>query len=454
MARRKNKGNIPTFFSLPQSSKVSFKVKKTTSNNQPANSQYPDDSIKPRGDYEDTFLLDESIEGRPRIFSPEQTYNYKSAWKRYQKGMELVQREQVLEDPGDSDKYKCVSPKAPKGYWEITKKNTDPPDPPDCIPINLEWTTISIGNVNPTLTPTVFYSANSKVGVLTQNFVDLFFPDQADDDLTESFTFAQRSEWFRYIEGSEITASVSGLINIEWGVNTPQNSSDNIFFVAYLKFFTTQGYEEILEVNSFLFDTNPQQPENGSVQVIYDLPRSISFEIEMQAIPEIYPGEYLYIEIGVTTNVNIPPESIEQTYQARASTKIENNYCSVDDGDDDGDGDEEDNNNEWECNCPDSSKKKDPNPRSTNSNNETPEGWTDSDAGAQNGECKHIWAVRILREEVSLSEIPKDMPISEIFPDSSNDGKNGASGQPRVIGGQGGIGFDNWNHNQRRKADA
>jgi hypothetical protein len=112
-------------------------------------------------------------------------------------------------------------------------------------------------------------------------------------------------------------------------------------------------------------------------------------------------------------------------------------------GDDGNDGDGGDDNGKWQCNCPDSSKKKSPNPNDSNSD-EGEEDWSNTNAGATGGQCKHIWAVRILRGEVTPEEIPTDIPISENFP-------GGSSGEPKVIGGMGGIDFDDWNPGRRRR---
>lgn len=66
-------------------------------------------------------------------------------------------------------------------------------------------------------------------------------------------------------------------------------------------------------------------------------------------------------------------------------------------------------NTSYVCNCPDAIKNK-----SYSVRGGAPPlflDWSSSNAGAQNGECKHIWAVRILRGEVGEADIPKDVPL-------------------------------------------
>ena len=57
-----------------------------------------------------------------------------------------------------------------------------------------------------------------------------------------------------------------------------------------------------------------------------------------------------------------------------------------------------------------------------------------------------FWAVRILRNEVLPEDVPTDIPISENFPF-----QNGESREPKVIGHQGGLEFDDWNPNKRTR---
>ncbi len=84
------------------------------------------------------------------------------------------------------------------------------------------------------------------------------------------------------------------------------------------------------------------------------------------------------------------------------------------------------------CNCPDAIKKK-----SFNLKESSPPltfDWSLSDAGAENGICKHIWAVRIQLGLVEKEDIPKDVPIDI---DSLSNNRDFESWQP----GYGGHAF-------------
>lgn len=63
----------------------------------------------------------------------------------------------------------------------------------------------------------------------------------------------------------------------------------------------------------------------------------------------------------------------------------------------------------FSCSCPDAIKK-----RTFNLKESSPPlvfDWSSSNAGAQDGVCKHIWAVRILLGLVKKEDIPTDVPI-------------------------------------------
>jgi len=56
--------------------------------------------------------------GEPRIFSPEQAYNYKSKYSRYQKSL-LLRPSNILQE-GNIIKYQYYSCHAPNAYWTVT----------------------------------------------------------------------------------------------------------------------------------------------------------------------------------------------------------------------------------------------------------------------------------------------------------------------------------------------
>jgi hypothetical protein len=68
----------------------------------------------------------------------------------------------------------------------------------------------------------------------------------------------------------------------------------------------------------------------------------------------------------------------------------------------------------FSCNCPDASKKK----------NQFYDGvpqivsdWSSSDSGAQNGECKHVWAVKIIMGLVKEGDVPSDILVRPLVSD-------------------------------------
>lgn len=76
------------------------------------------------------------------------------------------------------------------------------------------------------------------------------------------------------------------------------------------------------------------------------------------------------------------------------------------------------------CSCPDAAKL-----RVFNLKENSPplvQDWSNSDAGAQDGICKHIWAVRIMLNLVKKEDIPNDVPIDT---DELEDNRNFESWQ-------------------------
>jgi len=68
----------------------------------------------------------------------------------------------------------------------------------------------------------------------------------------------------------------------------------------------------------------------------------------------------------------------------------------------------------FSCSCPDASKKK------IGFYDDVPQivrDWSASDAGAQDGECKHVWAVKIIMGLVNEGDVPKDMPVNPLTSD-------------------------------------
>ena len=63
------------------------------------------------------------------------------------------------------------------------------------------------------------------------------------------------------------------------------------------------------------------------------------------------------------------------------------------------------------CNCPDAAKSKSFVLNKAGFSYEFNQDWGDSNAGAQNGECKHVWAIKIQLGLVGKDEIPNDVPI-------------------------------------------
>lgn len=61
----------------------------------------------------------------------------------------------------------------------------------------------------------------------------------------------------------------------------------------------------------------------------------------------------------------------------------------------------------FKCDCPDATKQK------RSFFDDTPEivsDWSSSDSGAQDGECKHVWAIRIILGLVEEGDVPTDYP--------------------------------------------
>jgi hypothetical protein len=68
----------------------------------------------------------------------------------------------------------------------------------------------------------------------------------------------------------------------------------------------------------------------------------------------------------------------------------------------------------FSCSCPDGSKKK----------NQFYDGvpqivadWSSSDSGAQDGKCKHVWAVKIIMGLVKEGDVPSDIPVRPLASD-------------------------------------
>ncbi len=651
-------GDVPRFFSLPQSSRMSFKVPGGSRKRRklPDGNYIPDDAIAPRLDFTEDFEF--AVTGVPRIFTPEQTYNYKSAWKRYEKGMELVQQEKVLKDPSDREKYKVLSPKAPNGFWEVSKNDSanfailytyleNSETKEECSLDNWGYKPFTIGNscgsimdeAYPKDTSEYFQGKYNGYPYSTQQEAETILPlisggmfmnnsnysDNPDNTLqgtqssysihngtkyeftstetdpaaftTSGFSISTQSYYVN--EDITVTIDISLAADIKStlkGVGIGINKSPTFQFYNGTDFNVWSNYDYLNTSNpSFSTQFNlasgqnyqifilaffsGEYPEGGTQSLegyaaittnnigykkrkflIYDSSvseaisiQTLDSEDEFKAYLTYHSNNLIYADIkagksihspnfakvyhfditnGGITNPSTQPvdnnnwqNSWTNNYQIseQSSSDIcadsydanqiniveeiiysidfsgvkeqiklqdvsidlqiinatrENDQCIVDaienmpitlpklqypssaqevellavsffpgnsDSDENGGGNG-DGGNKWQCDCPDSSKKKFLNPNNASGNENLSDDWTDSNAGAQNGQCKHIWAVKILRGEVLPEDIPTDMPISENFPT-----KNGAIASSRVIGGQGGIDFDNWNPNKQRK---
>lgn len=65
----------------------------------------------------------------------------------------------------------------------------------------------------------------------------------------------------------------------------------------------------------------------------------------------------------------------------------------------------------FKCNCPDAVKSKSFVLNKAGYSYEFSQDWSDSNAGAQDGECKHVWAIKIQLGLISKDDIPNDVPI-------------------------------------------
>lgn len=63
------------------------------------------------------------------------------------------------------------------------------------------------------------------------------------------------------------------------------------------------------------------------------------------------------------------------------------------------------------CTCPDSSLQQKFIINSSAFSKSYNRDWTDSDAGAKEGFCKHIWATLIILKLIDKDDLPKDIPI-------------------------------------------
>lgn len=73
----------------------------------------------------------------------------------------------------------------------------------------------------------------------------------------------------------------------------------------------------------------------------------------------------------------------------------------------------------YSCNCPDSIKQRTFIISSSATSAQFVQDWSKSKAGAKDGVCKHIWATRLIRKEITKDQIPKDYPVP--IPDFENE---------------------------------
>lgn len=664
MGKKRKITAVLKFFGLPQSKRVSFKVADTSKKNKslPNAETIPYDAIEPREQFNDEFDISlNSTQGRPRIFTPEQTYNYKSAWKRYQKGLELVEKELVLKDPQDPNKYKAVSPNSPKGYWEIEKKSTPPPR--ECAALHaqliIKYTgyyfpaqygsfevedKLPISNLTYIKNPTndedenaLYYQTRTDIipfpvkDIQVESFTTRplgYFPivlgreyNQVNAAFfvklkvinlndTEDFylfggiapnnlVFANvqylelESATIDFYKGKPIYPTIESTcdiyqyiydemgtpIDVDFNFPTPRMPLDPGTFVAGTsgdneviqkynttyddglaldataevtdqindKYFIAQRYADREKVTFDLFSdaggpfhlypTAFMQfpllvaPERFTIQYsesvyLIDVNNGFAKVVKIKAlfrVSDLYLNDYAVAYLGdgtitedgeyedereisfFSSSFTSPQQLIEKrldnrlgltvqppdftddaVHQIEAAGTIEliglkyylvnpysqtypiNSYadftgvvesvtpypysvCIPIDYEEEPPEEpeeppnEEDGESEWQCNCPDSSKKRELNPNNTSSNEPAEEDWTNSDAGAQDGECKHIWAVKILRGEVAPEDIPTDMPIEE---DKEID--NFGDEQPKIIFSSN-SGFGKWRPEKQKR---
>ncbi|MFN6460854.1 MAG: hypothetical protein RMZ41_003275 [Nostoc sp. DedVER02] len=583
-------GNVPRFFSLPQSSRISFKVPNRNSRRQKLKdgNSIPDDAIPPRHEYKDSF--ETSKAGLPKIYTPEQIYNYKSQWKRYEKGMNLVESGDVIKGNDDSS-YKILSSKAPKGYWEVTKKHNDkgvclsenvfvmlsasgraydnnseettiintPEDPAQTQINNKDFESAALisaeyyssedngkavsvsRNATRTLssvelltdskngfggraaiTATIYtrgtaankarlkvritYSGVGYVASLSgvtgtivsgneyeidnrtfRGPTNISFVVQADSSTTQDTevvatleilecclinSLPETTPWYSQFP---LPAALSSADS--YNLATQENTSLASYSYTYTNIFSGNLYlsfggspyiaDTLAKVRIFGSLTTAQGSINAQIRIYNSngdqatlnqtLPHG-NFDFNLSVIPSYPQDRNISMEIILSFSTYdgeaVDPANASLSFQIESSVFLEKGIgdtCkypdgsdgSDDNGEDGGNGGNDGNANNYECDCPDSSKKKYLNSKDTSGNENLSDDWTDSDAGAQNRQCKHIWAVRILRKEVD--RIPFDMPIE-------TEGFSGnQSNEPRIIGQQGGLEFDNWNPNKQRR---
>lgn len=89
------------------------------------------------------------------------------------------------------------------------------------------------------------------------------------------------------------------------------------------------------------------------------------------------------------------------------------------------------------CDCPDASKEKNFLIKvGATYSEQFARNWTKSKAGAQDGICKHIWSVLVIRKLVTKEDLPLDMPVNIDSDDSDTN-------QELYQSGYGGNSFDN-----------
>jgi hypothetical protein len=629
MGKKRKVTAVPKFFGLSQSKRISFKVadksNTNTSNDGVTINNY---DIAPRPTFTDEFEITlNSTLGRPRIFTPEQTYNYKSAWKRYEKGRQLAEDGNLLEEP--PNKYKCLSPNAPKGYWEI-EKNDNPGEDITCelpkLTILPKWFVGNLrydGDFDTINTPANVVSENydATSGLYTATIIETKIITAVDGIVDNDAAIYINSKAGAFNDGTPViinskvtTNHPGGTYRIGNSIYTsqlvPTNGTvpdpESSYELKEWEFGTFNNYEN--EVQQLLEFSNNSEFSISTIGI--DRPEFVGFTLEtevsggfasasfpvwqitFEVTVQIYllsggvsftsnPG-FQYQETQIYPAIAFNEETFENEYSPNgqivnngftfnwdsvlngnilnSSAALEgtanetvvcentatisfnsefkiksikanftwkiivngeltsgeqyvafageefteadletynggkltvsktygyttailsflhrftanfNGIFSVDlidklrvfeiefvDGttwscdsgsDDEGSGGDGGNDNEWKCNCPDSSKKKSQNPNDTNGNELTEDDWSDTNAGAIDGQCKHIWAVRILRREILPEEIPTDMPLED---DPETDFKRDPS--PKIISNSN-SGFGKWQPaKQRRSGD-
>jgi hypothetical protein len=333
-------------------------------------------------------------EGRPRLYTPDQTQRYQSQWTRYKKASELaiagpdfVQTlNGVTLSGGNQYKYLYYSEGAPLGFWTVTRSTDGGGQPGDGDDQNQNAPWLPD---DPDRRYRVFYIQYQPLPAPQPTYEEDGIPGLPYAPAVPCNPFTQ----LRFGAEVPIAPGFENMPPIQYGQ-----------FFGYTSFLSQEANGVFWELNGWsgVYAVTAYMSFGGGAPSFYSfihLSRRVAKEDSIFPLPRVRLG--------------FDPSTPYITYRFGKVADERDQACFPDyqppgGGGGTPGGGNGGNDDEWECDCPDYSKQIEADNRSRFPSRQAPREWQQSEAGAT-GDCKHIMATKLY---LGLPvPVPNDPPV-------------------------------------------